>query len=144
MPGLSFTFLRNFLRCIPNGLYALLIFFLMPLIYGRNTLALGWLLQEVEEETRCFAQWPTKGQSGSAIHQGHQWEDQQSMQAIGYTPQEIPQESEGKTRHDGRKWRCAGHWAYNKFSTNPIYRGHPPWHLNWLMMTLRVEMSKGE
>ena len=63
---------------------------------------------------RCFLKRPTKGQRISAIHQGHQWEDHNSMQAIGYTdsfqlqkyPQEIPNESEGKTRHDGCEGRC--------------------------------------
>ena len=57
------------------------------------------------------AKWPTEGQSVSAIHQGHQREDQQSMQATGCTdslhfqiyPQEIPHKSEKKTRDDGHE-----------------------------------------
>ena len=55
--------------------------------------------------------WPTQGQSVSAIHQGHQPEDQQSTQATGCAdslhfqryPQEIPHESDKKTRDDGRE-----------------------------------------
>ena len=69
--------------------------------------------EEAKEEVRCVSKQPTKGQSVSAIHQVHQCEDQQSMQAIGYTdgfqlqkyPHETPHESEGKTRHDGHEWR---------------------------------------
>ena len=46
IPGLPFTFVRDFLRvflevktvCTPSGLHTLLIFSLMPLMYGRNTL----------------------------------------------------------------------------------------------------------
>lgn len=46
IPGLPFTFVRDFLSvslevktiCTPSGLHALLIFSLMPLMYGRNTL----------------------------------------------------------------------------------------------------------
>ena len=54
--------------------------------------------------------WPTKGQSVSAIHQGHQQEDQQSMHWVcrrSYFqkyPKEIPYKSEGKTRYDGCEW----------------------------------------
>ena len=64
-----------------------------------------------EGEARLMPKWPTEGQSVSAIHQGHQGEDQQSMQATGCAddlhfqkfPQEIPHQSERKTRDGGRE-----------------------------------------
>ena len=70
--------------------------------------------EEAEEEARWMLNWPTEGQSVSAIHQGHQREDQQSMQATWCTAglyfqeyvQEIPHESKRKTRDDGREEHC--------------------------------------
>ena len=53
VPGLLVTFMRDFLRvslevktvCTSSGLRALLFFWLMPLMYGWNTLTLGWPLR---------------------------------------------------------------------------------------------------
>ena len=47
--------------------------------YGRNTLALGRPLCKISRLLFCFLKRPTKGQSVSAVYQGHQGEDRQSM-----------------------------------------------------------------
>ena len=81
----------------------------LMLYYKLNTCQFS--CEEAEEEERLMPKWPTESQSVTAIHQGHQ-RDQQSMQATECTdclhfqiyPQEIPHESERKTRDDGRKW----------------------------------------
>ena len=70
-------FVENLLYA--NGLHGLLIFSLMPLMYGRNTLALGRPLCKTSHLLFYFLKQSSKGESVSAVYQGHQGGDQQSI-----------------------------------------------------------------